>query len=114
MAWLRTAFLAGYVHWDALDANSARATVSLPLVSVAGIVHVDEQGRRTHFTTERYRLEHKQQVLRPWIGHYDDYREKSGLRIPMKAEVAYTLEARVIGYFRSEVTQIDYDHSKPY
>jgi hypothetical protein len=114
MAWFPTAFLARYIRWDAIDAGSARATICLPPVSVSGIFHIDEQGRCTHFTTERYRLEHKQQVLRPWTGRYDDYCETMGFRIPMQAEVAYTLEADEFSYFRGEVTEIGYDHSEPY
>jgi uncharacterized protein DUF6544 len=113
MVWFPTAFLAGYIRWDAIDAGSARATIVLPPVSVSGIFHMDEQGCCTHFTTERYRLEHKQQVLRPWIGRYDDYREMAGFRIPMRAEVAYTLDTGEFSYFRGEVTEIGYDHCEP-
>jgi hypothetical protein len=114
MVWFPTAFLARYIRWDAIDAGSARATISVHPVSVCGDFHIDEQGRCTHFTTERYRLEHKQQVLRPWTGRYHDYREMAGFRIPMKAEVAYTLETGEFSYFRGEVIEIGYDHSEPY
>ena len=114
MAWFPTALLAGNIRWEAIDAGSARATISLPPVSASGIFHIDEQGRCTHFTTERYRLEHKRPVLRPWTGRYDDYREIEGFCIPMSAEAAYTLEAGEFSYFRGEVTEIGYDHAEPY
>ncbi len=109
MTWFPTAFLARSIRWDAIDAGSARATISLPPVSVSGIFHIDEQGRCTHFTTERYRLERKRQVLRAWTGRYDDYREMAGFRVPMKLEEAYTLEAGEFSYFRGEVTAIAYN-----
>jgi hypothetical protein len=36
MAWFPTALLAHDIRWDAIDAGSARATISLPTVSCAG------------------------------------------------------------------------------
>jgi hypothetical protein len=114
MAWFPTAFLARFIQWEAIDAGSARATISLPPITASGVFHIDDIGRCTHFTSERYRLEHKQPVLRPWTGRYDDYREMNGFRIPMRAEVAYSLEAGEFSYFRGEVTEISYDRSEPY
>jgi hypothetical protein len=75
MAWFSTALLSDYVQWEAIDAGSAKATISLPPITASGIVHIDEQGHYTHFTAERYREEHKLLVLRPWTGCWDDYRE---------------------------------------
>ncbi len=114
MAWFPTALLADYIRWEAIDDGSARATISLPPITASGILHIDEQGRYTRFTTKRYRLEHKQLVLRSWMGRWDDYREVAGFRVPMKAEAAYTLETGEFSYFRGEVTEIDYDRSEPY
>ena len=114
MAWFPTAMLADDIQWNAINAGSAKATISLPPVTASGIVHIDAQGRYTHFTAERYREEHKRLVLRPWIGRWDDYREINGFRIPMKADAAYTLEAGEFSYFRGEVTEIGYDQSEPY
>lgn len=114
MAWFPTALLADCIRWDAIDAWSAQATISLPPLTASGIMHIDAQGRYTHFTAERYREEHKRLVLRPWTGRWDDYREIHGFRIPMKADAAYTLEAGEFSYFRSEVMEIGYDHSAPY
>lgn len=114
MAWFPTALLADSIQWQAIDAWSARATISLPPVTASGILHIDEHGRFTHFTAERHRQEHKLQVLRPWTGRWDDYREVNGFRIPLRAEAAYTLETEEFSYFRGEVTEIDYDHTLPY
>ena len=40
-------------------------------------------------------------------------RAMSVFRIPMKADVAYTLEAGVFSYFRGQVTKITYDQTEP-
>lgn len=109
MAWYPTALLSDYVQWEAIDASSARATIALAGTTASGIFHVDELGRYTHVTAERYRQEHKRQVLRPWTGRWDDYREINGLRIPFRAEAAYTLESGGFSYFRGEVTEVEYD-----
>ena len=113
-AWFPTALLADYIRWEAIDAQRAQATISLPGISASAIFHVDEQGRYTHLTAERYREEHKQQVLRPWIGRWGDYREVHGFRIPMAAEASYTLTSGEFSYFRGEVTAIEYNRAVPY
>ena len=114
MAWFPTALLSECIRWEAIDAARAKATISVPGVTASGIFHVDELGRYTHFTAERYREEHKRPVLRPWTGRWDDYREIDGFRIPMKAEAAYTLDSGQFSYFRGEVTQIEYNLPLPY
>jgi len=83
-------------------------------MSKPGTFHVDEQGRCTHFTAERYHKEHKRQVLRPWTGRWEDYREINGFCIPMKAEAVWMLESGEFSYFRGEVTEIEYNQSVPY
>ena len=113
-AWFPTALLADYIRWDAIDAGSARATISLPGIAASAIFHVDGQGRCTHVTAERYREEHKQQVLRPWVGRWDDYREIVGFRIPMRAEASWLLESGECRYFRAKVTSIQYNQVVPY
>ena len=87
-AWFPTALLSDYIGWEAIDGRRAKATISLPGITASGVFHIDEQGRYSQFTAERYREEHKRQVLRPWTGRWDDYREIHGFRIPTKAEAA--------------------------
>lgn len=113
-AWFPTALLADSIQWQAIDAESARATISLPGIAVSGIFHIDAQGRYTHFTAERYRREGKQQVLRSWMGRWDDYCPIDGFRIPMKAEASWMLESGPRSYFRGRVTEIAYNQSAPY
>jgi hypothetical protein len=114
MAWFPTALLSDYIQWEAIDIERAKATISLPPIHASGVVHIDRQGRYTHFTAERYREEHKLLIPRPWTGRWDGYREIRGFRIPMKAEAAYTLESGEFSYFRGEVTDIDFDQPQPF
>jgi len=114
MAWFPTALLSDAIQWEAIDAERARATISLAPVTASGILHIDGQGRYTRFTAERYREEHKRLVPRPWTGRWEDYREIKGFRIPMRAEAAYTLESGEFSYFRGEVTDIGYNVPLPY
>jgi hypothetical protein len=73
------------------------------------VFHIDEAGRYTHFTAERYRQEGKRQVLRHWIGRWDGYQEVHGFRIPMKAEAVWALDSGEFSYFRGEVVNIRWD-----
>jgi hypothetical protein len=108
-AWFPTALVSGNIQWEDIDASSATATVSAGRTRASGIIHVDEQGRCTHFTAERYREERKRQMLRSWTGRWDDYREINGFCIPTRAEAIWTLESGDFSYFRGEVTEIGYD-----
>lgn len=111
IAWFPTALLSELIHWQAVDSERATATISLSGITASAVFHVDEQGSYTHLTAERYREEHKQQVLRPWTGRWSDYRDIEGFRIPTKAAASYTLESGEYDYFRCRITAIQYNHS---
>lgn len=64
--WFPTALLSDYIEWETIDTQRAKATISLPGLTASGILHVDQQGRCTHFTAQRNR-------------------EMNGFRIPMTA-----------------------------
>lgn len=42
----------------------------------------------------------------PWGGHFSDYRELGGVRIPTKGEVAWHLPSGLFPYWRGEITSL--------
>lgn len=85
----------------------------MPGIATSAVFHFNEQGCCTYVTAERYRQEHKRQVLRPWTGRWGNYREVDGLRVPTRAEAVWTLDAGEFSYFRAEVTEIVYNQAVP-
>lgn len=108
--WCPTALLpAQGVFWTPLDDASARATLH-----VAGItVSLDFRFGRDSlvqrvFTPERARDVHGYAVLTPWQGHFFEYGERGGMRIPLRGEVEWLLPDGPQVYWRGRITEVSY------
>lgn len=114
MAWFPTALLSDYIQWQAIDAQSVKATISYQEVTTSAILHFNQDGQLTYLTAERYWEEGGQYVLKNWSGQYSNYQEVNGICIPTKAEVSWNLESGDFCYFRGELTNIEYNLPLPY
>ena len=56
--WFPTAWLSDNIQWQAIDAHSVKAMFHQKGVMVSAVLHVNEQGQPTHFTTDRFMEEH--------------------------------------------------------
>lgn len=107
-AWNPTALLptAG-VEWEAIDDESARATIEDGRTTASLVFHFeDEEVRRVH-TEARYRQEDDD--VAPWTGYFDAYEEFDGVRVPTEAEVEWNLSDGDQPYWRGEVETVTYD-----
>ncbi len=111
IAWFPTAWLSDDIQWQAIDAQSVKATIRHRSVTASAVLYVNEQGQLTHLTAERYMEEHGHYRLEPWSGQYKEYQEVSGMRIPTKVEVTWHLAAGDFTWFRVELTEIEYNQS---
>jgi Family of unknown function (DUF6544) len=111
MIWFPTAWLSDYIQWQAIDAHSVKAIYHEPGVTVSAVLHVNEQGQPTQFTTDRFMDEHGRYRLTPWSGQSNEYREVDGMRIPTKIEVTWHLASGEFSYFRCKITEIEYNQS---
>lgn len=108
-AWYPTALLPSQgVRWQPVDERSARATVSDGLVTVTLTVGFNASGLMESVRADaRGRSVGDQIVMRPWEGRWSDFREHSGMRVPMSGEVAWLLPPEEGGrkpYWRAGVT----------
>jgi hypothetical protein len=60
------------------------------------------------FTLARFRDVNGTNVPTPWEGRFPRYKEPSGLRVPVEAEVAWLLPDRRLPYWRGTPVDIDY------
>ena len=110
-AWYPTALLSGQgVHWEAVDDESARASLTDGATTVSLDFHFGDDGLISSVrTAARYRTLNGELVATPWQGRFWDYELTDGLRIPLEGEVAWELPNGLWPYWRGHVTEIAYE-----
>lgn len=108
--WYPTVLLpGGEVHWEAIDARSARATVVDGGVRVSLVFLFDEEGLVTGVRSDhRGRMVGGQVIPTPWEGRFRDYATHGGMRIPTQGEVAWRVDGRDLPYWRGRTVDIAY------
>jgi len=126
-AWYPTALLPSQgVHWEAIDAMAARATLTDGATTVALDMRFDAAGLISSVrAAARYRTVHGVLIATPWHGRFWSYAVRDGMRIPLEGEgaplnwrpsavadagnVAWELPEGVWPYWRGRITQIAYE-----
>jgi hypothetical protein len=107
--WIPTALLPSQgVRWSAIDASSARATLSVAGIAVSLDFRFTADGLvESIFTPARARDVEGRAVPTPWQGRFFDYAVRGGMRIPLRGEVEWLLPEGPKVYWRGRITQID-------
>jgi hypothetical protein len=99
-------------RWEPIDDRSARASLADGDLSVAVVFDFDESGLVSGArATGRYRAVDGKMIQTPWEARFSDYEERSGMLIPLRAEVAWILPEGRAPYWRGRVTDILYKFS---
>lgn len=109
MIWFPIAFLGENVFWESRDNCSAHVTFTDHGKSVHGIMHFDDEGRFTNFTTKRYRVIDGEFSLDSWSTPVNEYGMRAGLNLPVKAQAVWNLPSGDFSYIELEVTEIAYN-----
>lgn len=110
-AWYPTALLPGQgVEWRALDANSARATLTDAGHAVSLDFHFSPDTGLIErvYSPARPRMNAGQTDLIPWQGRFWDHAEFNGMQIPRQAEVAWLLPQGEWPYWRGRLLKADH------
>ena len=112
-AWLPTSLLPreGLV-WEAVDDATARVMLTDSGVTVSLDVHFAASGGIERVEAERYRDVDGEGVLTPFVGHFRDYVEVEGMRIPGQGEVEWILPEGRFSYWRGRVERVEYDFGR--
>lgn len=108
MMWFPTAYLSKYIVWEAIDNNSAKATMSYKGVTVSAVVYFNEKGELINFVADRYMDVGGKFKLEKWSTPIKEYRELNGIRIPAKGEGVWNLDTGDFSYIDLKVTDIEY------
>jgi hypothetical protein len=113
-AWYPTALLSSQgVRWDAVDARSARATLSDGAVTVTMVFTFDSDGMIETVRTEaRGRTLGKKVIPTPWQGRFWTYAARAGMRVPLDGEVAWLLPEGARPYWRGRIAEIAYEFAE--
>lgn len=112
--WYPTTLLPGQgVAWEAVDANSAQATLTDGPITLTMTFRFGEDGLVSGIRVEsRGSLVNGKTVLMPWEGHFRDYRPLDGMMIPFYGEVAWITPRGAKPYFQGTVTHVTYEMAK--
>jgi hypothetical protein len=105
-----TAFLSDYIHWEPIDATSARARVDLFGRHFSAVLRFNETGEMVDFITEdRYRSVGKTSQQDRWSTPLRSYREVNGLRIPSEGDAVWHLPEGEFPYIQVSIGEVCYD-----
>lgn len=109
--WYPTALLPSPgVEWSKEGPRSARATLVDGSLTAALTFDFDEEGLVETVRAEaRGRMVEGEMVATPWRGRFWRYETRSGLRIPLEGEVAWSLESGEKAYWRGRIVEIRYE-----
>ena len=110
-AWYPTALLPSQgVVWQTVDAQSAIATFTDAGITVTLLFRFSADGLIDTVRAEsRGRLVGSTMTYAPWQGRFWNYAERSGMLIPLEAEVAWVLPDGLKTYYRSLTSAVKYD-----
>ena len=92
MFWFPSALLdQRYVRWEAIDATQARAHIEVAGTKATAIFHFDANGYLFKMTADRYRNVDGHNILTPWTGLAQDYREVESVLVPFAVEAIWNL-----------------------
>lgn len=113
-AWYPTALLPSQgVLWEAVDEQSARATITDGALALTLSFTFNAQGLIESVRADaRGRMIGGKIDMRPWEGRWSNYEERDGMQIPLTGEVAWLLPPEEGGrkpYWRGTIQSLSYE-----
>ena len=105
--WFPMAYLDDAVTWEPIDEHSARITITDQGLSVSAMLYVDDDGRLTNFSAERFNTETGR--MESWETPVTDYAEFNGLKLPVAGQGVWAREGGDFAYIELEVTGIVFE-----
>ncbi len=112
--WYPTALLPSQgVRWQAVDDQSARATLKDGALSLTLTFRFQEDGLIGSARAEsRGRLVNGVPGGQPWQGRFWNYASRGGMQVPLEGEVAWVTPEGIKPYYRGRLTSLTFEFSK--
>jgi hypothetical protein len=105
-----------YVRWEPVDAESARAFLTVNGRQVSAVFHFGADGLPEGFTAERFRDmgPGKPAVLAPFRGRCLDWRQIGEVRVPFRVEGAWVIDGQPFTFADFRVERVEHDRPEPF
>jgi hypothetical protein len=112
--WYPTALLPSQgVRWEAIDDQSANATIVDGDISLTLLFRFNETGLITSvYAKQRSAGVGKDAVMQPWVCNFSNYQMHSGMLIPTTGEAAWIKSDGKKPYFVGEVKKVRYEFAR--
>jgi hypothetical protein len=91
LMWFPSALLEDNISFRAIDATSARVTLTDQGKTATATLFFDSAGRLTNFVARRYAIAGKSRDLRTWSAPVSSYGEFEGLKLPVRVKAVWKL-----------------------
>jgi hypothetical protein len=110
MMWFPDAYLNNYIKWEPVDANSAKATMTVNGTTASAILKFDGDGKLVDFIAERYMETTKETWSTPVAG----YKDFNGMMLPSGGKAVWKLKSGDFCYIELELVDIEYNTPEEY
>ncbi|ALC88912.1 hypothetical protein AM500_03180 [Bacillus sp. FJAT-18017] len=114
LMWFPSAALSPYIKWDAVDKNTAKATMEYKGSTVSGTFYFNEKGDVLRFLGKRYKDVNGKYILSDWGGENKEFKEFAGIRIPSKSVIIWYEEESDFQWFEFEIKDIEFNQPSLY
>ena len=114
IVWFPTAALSEYIKWEAIDKNTAKATMNYKGTEASAVFNFTDSGKVKSFQCKRYYSGQDGYSLENYYAPVWDYKEFAGIKIPTKAKAIWRLDSGDFEYYDMEITDVEYNISEMY
>lgn len=107
--WFPTAALNHYIHWEEIDASSAKATLTYGDRTVSGIFYFNLDSDMIGFEAHRYYDRKGGATLEKWHIESTEYGERNGIRMPVASEVTWKLKEGDFTWYKLKIPNVIYN-----
>jgi hypothetical protein len=112
IVWFPTVVANKYIEWEAVDDNSARATMSYGDITASAVFKFNDKGQVVEYTCQRFMAGKK--TKKTYQALLSDYEEYNGINIPAHGEAIWKLKEGDFSYYKFKIDDIKYNETSIY
>jgi hypothetical protein len=109
MVWFPSMALSPYITWEAIDSNTAKATMEYNGTRGSGTFFFNEDGDFVQYSAQRFKGNEEDAIRYEWVLSVQEYREFHGIRIPSLMTATWKLPEGDWTWLKLEITDMKFD-----
>jgi len=106
--WYPTAAIEDYIHWEEINSNIAKATLTYQDISVESDFYFNEDGSLKKIESLRYKETDEDAKRIPCIGEIKGFTEVDGLKIPNLIDITWMIDQKPFTWYKLESYNISF------